>query len=482
MKFIVLGGGLTGLSCALTLRKNGHEVVVLEKEPEGGGWTRCVRMDGYTFDLGPHFLFGKPVMQALCELLGNTLDLKTLDSFLGKMYFRKRYFNFPFQPKDFLLNLERSRLPGVFFDLIIKGIMGKATSDSIECVEDWVISSVGKRVYDYTCLGDYISKLYGISPRLVSKDWGVQKLKFLRNMNPFTLGKKIFGSAAKTGRMIHYPPSGIDAISKQLAKAFLELGGKIIFGAKATAVSSDREVLLGYISEGKESSLKGDFLISTIPLDELTRMITPSPREEVLKAVASLRYRNLITLLLCVNKEQVTKHGCIYFSEKRFPFKRMTEFTNLSRNMAPKGKTSLCVEITCFKDDEIFQRDDKYIYDLVLASLEQEGFLQKKEIEAYKVLRIPNAYPVYDLSYYKNLQTIFDFLSTLHGIVSIGRQGLFSYNTMGNSVMSGLSMGKELSVAEPSGWRNIIQARYQGRLEKYYHALHHADLRLEDVH
>lgn len=482
MKFIVLGGGLTGLSCALTLRKNGHEVVILEKEQETGGLTRCVRMDGYTFDLGPHFLFGKPVLQALCELLGNTLNLKTLNSFLGKMYFRKRYFNFPFQPKDFLFNLERSRLPGVFFDLAIKGIMSKVNSDSIECVEDWVISSVGKRIYDYTYLGEYISKLYGISPRLVSKDWGVQKLKFLRNMNPFTLGMKIFGGAAKAGRIINYPPFGIDAISKQLAKSFLEIGGKIIPGAKATAVSIDKDVLVGYISEGKESSLKGDLLISTIPLDELTRMITPGPREDVLKAVASLRYRNLITLLLCVNKEQVTKYGCIYFSEKRFPFKRITEFTNLSEKMAPKDKTSLCVEITCFKDDEILKRDDKSIYDLVLTSLEQEGFLQKTEIETYKVLRIPNAYPVYDLPYYKNLQTIFDYLSTFNGIVSIGRQGLFSYNTMGNSIRSGLSIGKELSITDPSGWRKIIQARYQGRLEKYHHALRRADLRLEDVH
>ena len=167
------------------------------------------------------------------------------------MYFRKRYFNFPFQPKDFLFNLERSRLPGRIFDLAIKGITSKVNSDSIECVEDWVISSVGKRIYDYTYLGEYISKLYGISPRLVSKDWGVQKLKFLRNMNPFTLGMKIFGGAAKAGRIINYPPFGIDAISKQLAKSFLEIGGKIIPGAKATAVSIDKDVLVGYISEGR---------------------------------------------------------------------------------------------------------------------------------------------------------------------------------------------------------------------------------------
>ena len=142
----------------------------------------------------------------------------------------------------------------------------------------------------------------------------------------------------------------------------------------------------------------------------------------------------------------------------------------------------MCVEITCFKDDEIFQKDDKSIFDLALTSLEQEGFLQRSDVEQYKVLRIPNAYPVYDLPYYENLETIFGYLSTMKRIISIGRQGLFSYNTMSNSIRSGLSAGKELSVSTPSEWSNVIQARYQKRLEKYQHALHDADLRLGDVH
>lgn len=502
MKFIVLGGGLTGLSCALTLKKNGHEVVVLEKDAEVGGWTRCFRMDGYTFDLGPHFLFGRPVLQALCELVGNSLELKTLRSHaergnelhaLEKMYFRGRYFNYPFKPKDFLINLEHSWIPGIFFDLAVRGIKasssdlflrGNQNNDSIVCVEDWVINSVGKRVYTYTHLGDYISKLYGLSPRLVSKDWGVQKLKFLRNMNPFKLGiKTIVGSNNEKG-IISYPPSGIDTISNHLSKSFLEFGGKTIVGAKALAVSSegDRGIGVDYISEGKKSSVTGDFLISTIPVDELTRMLTPAPADAVFEAVTALRYRVLIALFLCVNKEQVTPYGCVYFSEKRFPFKRITEFTNLSEKMAPKGKTSLCIEITCFKDDEILQKDDKSIYDLVLTSLEQEGFLKRTEVEKYKVVRIPNAYPVYDLSYYKNLETVFNYLSTFNRIVSIGRQGLFSYNTMGNSIRGGLSIGKELSATDPSRWNSIVQAKYKGRLEKYYHALHSAELRLEDVH
>lgn len=511
MKFIVLGGGLTGLSCALTLKKNGHEVVVLEKEAEVGGLTKCVTVDGYKFDYGPHFLFGKPVLLALTELLGTSLELKTLDSSVEKMYFRGRYFNYPFQPKNFLLNLERKWLPGISFDLAIRGIKANlrnlfskndAIADSIDCVEDWVINSVGKRIYNYTHLGEYISKLYGLSPRSVSKDWGVQKLKFLRNMNPFALGIKIVAGGSGGERIISYPPLGIDTISHQLEKTFLEIGGKVIVNAKASAVSFEEGngVKVDYISDEKKSSnsslnlfykvgetqvrnaVKGDFLVSTIPVDELTRMLIPKPKNDVLEATAALRYRVLIALLLCVNKKPAIKHGCIYFSESKFPFKRIVEFSNLSEKMAPAGKASLCVEITCFNDDEILRKDDAFIYDRMLTSLEQEGVLQKSEIVTYKILRIPNAYPVYDLSYYRNLETIFNYLSTFKSIVSIGRQGLFSYNTMNNSIRSGLSLGNELSTSDTSDWDSIIQGRYQRRLEKYQHALRNADLRLGDVH
>ena len=360
-------------------------------------------------------------------------------------------------------------------------------------MEDWVINSVGKRVYDYTNLKGYISKLYGVSPRLISKDWGVHKLKFLRNLSPFKLGIKTAVVGDKGGRVVSYPPLGIEMISKHLAKSFLELGGEIILNAKVTAASctqpeagspdrSSADIYVKYVSDEKEASLKGDFLISTIPVDELTRMLTPAPNEEVLKATTSLRYRTLITLFLCVNKEHVTKYGCVYFSEERFPFKRISEFTNMSEKMAPVGKSSLCVEITCFNDDEILRKDDKYIHDLVLTALEQEGFLHRTKVEKYKVLRISNAYPVYDLNYYENLGKVFGYLSTFNRVISIGRQGLFSYNIMKNSLNSGLFVGKGLSTTDSSTWNQLIQERYSNRLEKYHHALRKADLRLGEVY
>jgi all-trans-retinol 13,14-reductase len=51
---IVVGGGISGLLCALTLSKHGKKVLVLEKDNEVGGNCNSYLVDGFQVDTGPH--------------------------------------------------------------------------------------------------------------------------------------------------------------------------------------------------------------------------------------------------------------------------------------------------------------------------------------------------------------------------------------------------------------------------------------------
>lgn len=53
---IVVGGGLAGLTCAWQLRRSGHEVEVLESEPEAGGRMRGEEQAGFRLDRGAQFV------------------------------------------------------------------------------------------------------------------------------------------------------------------------------------------------------------------------------------------------------------------------------------------------------------------------------------------------------------------------------------------------------------------------------------------
>jgi protoporphyrinogen oxidase len=358
------------------------------------------------------------------------------------------------------------------YDLFFRRIFKESNEASIKNVEDWVIHLVGKRIYDYISLGGYIKNLYGIPATEVSKDWGIQKLKFLarlKNINPVQLAiKALSEEKSLKAQIVNYPHSGIDHLPIHLKNKFIQCGGRIHFNSKASSIEKrQREILVNFSSNGKEEKAEGDFLISTIPITNLLKMMTPSPPEEIFRSADSLRYRALLLLLICIRKERTLDYQCIYFTENRFPFRRITEFKNLDKAMAPETKTSLCIEITCFENEEMFRREQETIFINVIQQLESCGFIRMSEVESYSLLRIPYAYPIYDIRYNKTLDELLNYLDSFDKLVTIGRQGLFSYNTMSNSILSGYDLGKKLSTAGGNEIKSVIQNIYNDRKEKY---------------
>jgi phytoene dehydrogenase-like protein len=73
---VVVGAGLAGLNAARYIAADGHDVRVLESEPEVGGRVQTRQEDGYTLDRGFQVLFTQyPAVRRDLEL--NSLDLRT---------------------------------------------------------------------------------------------------------------------------------------------------------------------------------------------------------------------------------------------------------------------------------------------------------------------------------------------------------------------------------------------------------------------
>ncbi|HIF10811.1 MAG TPA: NAD(P)/FAD-dependent oxidoreductase [Sneathiellales bacterium] len=53
MKTVVIGGGMAGMSAAWTLRKNRHEVVLLEKNEDAGAGAAHSSGTGYVCNAAP---------------------------------------------------------------------------------------------------------------------------------------------------------------------------------------------------------------------------------------------------------------------------------------------------------------------------------------------------------------------------------------------------------------------------------------------
>jgi oxygen-dependent protoporphyrinogen oxidase len=67
---LVVGGGISGLVCAYSLRKAGIDAQLLEASSRPGGVIRSERRDGFLVELGPQSFSGTAPLLELCQELG----------------------------------------------------------------------------------------------------------------------------------------------------------------------------------------------------------------------------------------------------------------------------------------------------------------------------------------------------------------------------------------------------------------------------
>lgn len=67
---IIVGAGISGLTCAHALKKSGQNVLLLEASARPGGMIQSIEESGYLFELGPQSFSGTEPVFKLCDELG----------------------------------------------------------------------------------------------------------------------------------------------------------------------------------------------------------------------------------------------------------------------------------------------------------------------------------------------------------------------------------------------------------------------------
>jgi squalene-associated FAD-dependent desaturase len=102
---LIIGGGLAGISAALTLADAGIEVTLLERRPHLGGLTTSIERNGYSFDNGQHVFLG--CCSAYRELLNRV-------GASDKVYLQSRLDVPVLAPGGLRGSIRRSNLPAPF--------------------------------------------------------------------------------------------------------------------------------------------------------------------------------------------------------------------------------------------------------------------------------------------------------------------------------------------------------------------------------
>ena len=140
----IIGAGPAGLTAAHELTLAGHDVTVLERDPEYvGGMSKTVRHNGYHFDIGGHRFFSKA--QEVEDFWRRILP----DDFLdrprkSRIFYKGQLFSYPLKPMDALTKL------GFFESIRCVLSYGLARLKPIpqpRNFEEWVINQFGRRLF-----------------------------------------------------------------------------------------------------------------------------------------------------------------------------------------------------------------------------------------------------------------------------------------------------------------------------------------------
>ena len=169
-------------------------------------------------------------------------------------------------------------------------------------------------------------------------------------------------------------------------------------------------------------------MASTIPLTALAELVTPAPAPRVRAAAASLRSRAMVLVYLELDGRPYTPFDAHYLPEGWTPVTRISEPSNYRVSADdPADRTILCAEIPCDAGDDLWRADDVALAGVVTHALGAAG-MPTPRLRGVETRRLGSAYPILARGFEDALGTVAAWADGLPGVVTLGRQGLFTHD------------------------------------------------------
>jgi UDP-galactopyranose mutase len=475
---VIIGGGPTGLSAAYHV---GQDAILIEQADRVGGWCRSIEDRGFTFDMAGHIMFSNdPYVHEMYQmLLGDNVHWQDREAWI---YSKNVYTRYPFQgalyglPPDVIKQCIVGAIEARFGSLTAKkpaadkGANGDYTGPERRGMFEPLMKANGasskERAYTGTerrvdshkgpprNFEEFIYKVWGAG---IAKHFAIpynQKLWAvpLAEMETSWLGGRVplpnleemiegalspsskpMGPNARFG----YPLRGG---FQSLMNGFLpQLAGELRLETRVAAVSPSRHI----VTLSDSSVLPYEYLISTMPLPALVRVMGAQAPANVRKAAAGLRHVSVRCVNLGVGRENLTEKHWIYYPEDTV-FHRIFVQGNASPYCNPAGGFGLTCEIT-YSEAKPLPCDGHALIQRCIEDCHRVGFFKPGDpIWAANQVDMPVAYVVYDHDRAANVELIRDWLSD-QDIVLAGRYAEWEYYNSDHAFVAGKKAAEQVA-------------------------------------
>lgn len=496
-KAIIIGAGPAGLTAGFELLKQSkeYEAVILEESADIGGISRTVQHHGNRMDIGGHRFFSKDdaVMQWWDDLLPRqgspSYDDLKLDrpvplkeggpdpekedrvmltrNRVSRIYYKKKFFDYPVKMnKNTIVNMGFATTMKAGFSYLHSTVR-KLPEDSLE---NFYINRFGKKLYSMFFEG-YTEKLWGRHPREISADWGAQRVKglsilaILKDIVRKKKGKADKQTETSLIEEFYYPKFGPGQLWETAAMEFEKMGGRIEKGCKVVRILTEGAEVKGVVFErnGKEETLEGDLVISSMPLKDLVEGMAEVP-EEIRAIAAGLPYRDFVTVGLLVKKlnlknetqlktlSNIVPDCWIYVQDTGVKLGRIQIFNNWSPYLVqnPEETVWIGLEYFCREGDSYWNMSEEEWVALGTNELVKMGVISSAdEVMDFHREQVKKAYPAY-FDTYAQIDTLIEWLNRFGNLYCVGRNGQHRYNNMDHSMVTAFETVKNILSGEAS--------------------------------
>ncbi len=424
-KWLVAGGGISGLAAAQCLQANNRDYLLVERCPAIGGLTRTTQVEDFCFDYTGHFLhlrrYPTPAQIPYAHL--NDDDWETVE--------RKSYFFASDRLITAPIQYHLGELAPDLRDECEKSYNERPKAEGeVTGFRDFIVSGFGQVVADHFLIPQNEKTMATPLNRL--------SIGAVKRFFPPPDETRIRAGFANTGERFAeynttfwYPKrGGIDVLTRGLAYGLKN----VATAEEISAIDLDRRS----VSTSAGRSIEWEKMFPSIPLKMLCALTGDA---QLTQAAAKLSHSSTISFNFGVRGKlpsALKDAHWVYVPDREIPFYRFGCYSNISPAMSSPGLSAVYVEVGVPGEDidrvDIIGKTQQS----VIASLEALGWVKSEDIVCAVTHVIRCAYvhhtPERD-------QLVKEILSRLNafGIHPIGRYGLWDYVGMEDSISSALT-------------------------------------------
>lgn len=343
-KVLIIGGGYAGCCAARVLKDSGHDAVIFEKDDSLGGLAKSYKMDGMTYEFGPHILANHNCEPHIIDFVRKFLEVGET-SMETASFVQGRYLNYPPNIDDVKHLKEREK---------IEEELSRLSPDRVDETnfETYLISRVGETLYEIY-FKEFTEKFWQVEPRTLSAEWAKT-----RHLGESLTEKKMFFNKM----WCSYPKRDFNELFENISR-----GIEVKYNTEIT----DADFEAGVLIDQDNNRFEGDFIISTLSIDSLLGL-----------KHGRLDYAGYTVEPVIIDKEyyhpanpDTGKHySMVYYPSKEFKHTRITEykcFNNKHNDEPYRGRTIITIETPSkdarfypFYDEKNLQRLKSYLEEL----------------------------------------------------------------------------------------------------------------------